>query len=151
MRPCGTVRQVALLGCGISTGWGAVHNTASVHEGASVAVFGLGAVGLAVIEAAVEAKASRIIAVDINPGKFEQATAWGATECINPNDHDEPIQQVIVGMTEWGVDFRCSAASFAYFYPGHSSNLCLKFCTTRHQLGTPAGLRIGGHSWHASK
>lgn len=97
---------MALLGCGISTGWGAVHNTAGVHEGATVAVFGLGAVGLAVIEAAVEAKASRIIAVDINSDKFAAATAWGATDCINPSDLDKPVQQEIVAMTEWGVDYR---------------------------------------------
>eukprot|EP00873_Tetraselmis_striata_P013043 jgi/Tetstr1/433307/TSEL_022594.t1 len=97
--------KVALLGCGISTGWGAVHNTAQVHEGATVAVFGVGAVGLAVIEAAVEAKASRILAVDINPDKFEIAKKWGATECLNPKDFDKPIQSVIVEMTEWGVDY----------------------------------------------
>ena len=71
-----------------------------------MAVFGLGAVGLAVIEAAVQAKASRIIAVDTNPDKFETAIKWGATDCLNPKDHEKPIQQVIVGMTEWGVDFR---------------------------------------------
>lgn len=98
--------QVALLGCGVATGWGAVHNTAKVHEGATVAVFGLGAVGLAVIEAAAEAKASKIIAVDTNADKFEAARKWGATDCLNPHDFDKPIQQVIVGMTEWGVDFR---------------------------------------------
>lgn len=97
--------KVSLLGCGVATGWGAVHNTAQVHEGATVAVFGVGAVGLAVIEAAVEAKASRIIAVDINPARFETATKWGATECLNPKDYDKPIQSVIVEMTEWGVDF----------------------------------------------
>uniref|UniRef100_A0A061S8I9 S-(hydroxymethyl)glutathione dehydrogenase n=1 Tax=Tetraselmis sp. GSL018 TaxID=582737 RepID=A0A061S8I9_9CHLO len=97
--------KVALLGCGVATGWGAVHNTAEVHEGATVAVFGLGAVGLSVIEAAVEAKASRIIAVDLNPDKFETAKKWGATDCVNPKDHDKPIQQVIVEMTEWGVDY----------------------------------------------
>eukprot|EP00873_Tetraselmis_striata_P013042 jgi/Tetstr1/433306/TSEL_022593.t1 len=97
--------KVALLGCGIATGWGAVHNTAKVHEGATVAVFGVGAVGLAVIEAAVEAKASRIIAVDTNPDKFEIAKKWGATDCLNPKDFDKPIQSVIVEMTEWGVDF----------------------------------------------
>ena len=83
-----------------------MHNTAEVHEGASVAVFGLGAVGLAVIEAAVEAKAAMIIAVDINPAKFETAKEWGATHCINPSDLDKPVQQEIVAMTEWGVDYR---------------------------------------------
>merc|ERR1712183_406504 len=48
--------------------------------------------------------AKRIIAVDTNPGKFEMATQLGATDCVNPNDHDEPIQQVLVGMTKWGLD-----------------------------------------------
>jgi len=97
--------KVALLGCGVATGWGAVHNTARVHEGATVAVFGLGTVGLAVIEAAAEARASRIIAVDINPDRFASAREWGATDCVNPAELGKPVQQAIVEMTEWGVDF----------------------------------------------
>lgn len=97
--------QVCLLGCGVSTGWGAVFNTAKVQPGSSVAVFGIGAVGLAVIEAAKRAGAARIIAVDVNASKFAAATEWGATECINPRDYDKPIQQVIVEMTEWGCDY----------------------------------------------
>ena len=76
--------QVCLLGCGISTGWGAVYNTAKVPEGSTAAVFGIGAVGLAVIEALVAAKASRIIAVDTNPEKEEVARSWGATDFLNP-------------------------------------------------------------------
>jgi S-(hydroxymethyl)glutathione dehydrogenase / alcohol dehydrogenase len=75
------------LGCGIATGWGAVYNTAKVHEGATAAVFGIGAVGLAVIEALVAAKASRIIAVDTNPSKEALAKEWGATDFINPKVH----------------------------------------------------------------
>eukprot|EP01025_Chloroclados_australasicus_P028637 TRINITY_DN28385_c0_g1_i1.p1 TRINITY_DN28385_c0_g1~~TRINITY_DN28385_c0_g1_i1.p1 ORF type:complete len:265 (+),score=35.92 TRINITY_DN28385_c0_g1_i1:168-962(+) len=63
--------KVCLLGCGVATGWGAVHNTAKVHKGATAAVFGLGAVGLAVVEALAEVGASRIIAVDTNPNKWE--------------------------------------------------------------------------------
>ena len=97
--------KVCLLGCGVSTGWGAVFNTAKVTAGSTVAVFGLGAVGLAVIEAAKRAGASRIIAVDINPTKFPAAKEFGATDCINPKDHEKPIQQVIVEMTEWGCDY----------------------------------------------
>eukprot|EP00892_Ulva_mutabilis_P004898 jgi/Ulvmu1/2780/UM140_0010.1 len=99
------LEKVCLLGCGIATGWGAVYNTAKVHEGATAAVFGIGAVGLAVIEALKASKASRIIAVDTNPAKEQFAREWGATDFVNPKDHDKPIQQVIVGMTEWGVDF----------------------------------------------
>jgi S-(hydroxymethyl)glutathione dehydrogenase/alcohol dehydrogenase len=97
--------KVCLLGCGVTTGIGAVHNTAKVEAGATVAVFGLGGIGLAVIQGAVQAKASRIIAVDINADKFPLARAMGATDCVNPKDHDKPIQDVIVAMTDGGVDY----------------------------------------------
>ena len=101
--------QVCLLGCGVTTGLGAVKNTANVQEGDSVAVFGLGGIGLAVIQGARQAKAGRIIAIDTNPSKFDMARDMGATDCVNPKDHDKPIQQVIVEMTGWGVDhsFEC--------------------------------------------
>ena len=97
--------KVCLLGCGVTTGLGAVHNTAKVKEGDNVAVFGLGGIGLAVIQGARQAKAGRIIAIDTNPGKFELAKQMGATECVNPKDHDMPIQDVIVEMTDGGVEF----------------------------------------------
>lgn len=109
VNPEANPEHTCLLGCGVTTGIGAVHNTAKVQEGDSVAVFGLGAIGLAVIQGAMQAKAGRIIAIDTNPSKFELAKQMGATECVNPKDHDKPIQQVIVEMTEWGVDhsFEC--------------------------------------------
>lgn len=97
--------KVCLLGCGITTGLGAVIHTAKVEEGATVAVFGLGGVGLSAIQGAVLAKASRIIAVDLNPSKFEMAKLLGATDCINPSDYSNPIQEVIVEMTDGGVDY----------------------------------------------
>ena len=64
---------------------------------------------LAVIQGAKQAKAGRIIAIDINPAKFELARQMGATDCVNPKDHDKPIQQVVIEMTGWGVDhsFEC--------------------------------------------
>jgi len=97
--------KVCLLGCGVTTGIGAVHNTAKVKPGDSVAVFGLGGIGLAVIQGAVQAQAGRILAIDINPGKFELAKQMGATDCINPKDHEKPVQDVIVELTDGGVDF----------------------------------------------
>ncbi|MBE7382175.1 MAG: S-(hydroxymethyl)glutathione dehydrogenase/class III alcohol dehydrogenase [Leptolyngbya sp. SIO1E4] len=97
--------KVCLLGCGITTGIGAVLNTAKVEPGSTVVVFGLGGVGLSVVQGAVMAKAERIIAVDINPAKFELAQQLGATECINPKDYDVPIQQVIVELTDGGADY----------------------------------------------
>jgi S-(hydroxymethyl)glutathione dehydrogenase/alcohol dehydrogenase len=97
--------KVCLLGCGITTGVGAVLNTAKVEPGSTVAVFGLGGIGLSVIQGAVMAKAARIIGVDINPGKFPMAEAMGATDCVNPKDYDDPIQNVIVDLTDGGVDY----------------------------------------------
>lgn len=105
INPQAPLDKVGLLGCGVATGLGAVWNTAKVEAGATVAVFGLGAVGLAVIEGAVIAKAGRIIAVDTNPEKFELAKKWGATDVVNPKDSEKPIQDVIVELTDGGVDY----------------------------------------------
>ncbi len=99
------LEKVCLLGCGVTTGIGAVHNTAKVQAGDTVAVFGLGGIGLAVIMGAKQAGASRIVAVDINPDKFKLAKELGATDVVNPKDHDAPIQDVIVDLTDGGVDF----------------------------------------------
>jgi S-(hydroxymethyl)glutathione dehydrogenase/alcohol dehydrogenase len=99
------LEEVCLLGCGVTTGMGAVMNTAKVEEGATVAIFGLGGIGLSAIIGATMAKASRIIAVDINESKFDLAKQLGATDCINPKAYDKPIQEVIVELTDGGVDY----------------------------------------------
>ena len=99
------LEEVCLLGCGVTTGMGAVMNTAKVEEGATVAIFGLGGIGLSAIIGAVMAKASRIIAIDINESKFDLARQLGATDCVNPKDHDKLIQEVIVELTDGGVDY----------------------------------------------
>jgi S-(hydroxymethyl)glutathione dehydrogenase/alcohol dehydrogenase len=83
------LEKICLLGCGVSTGWGAVYNTCNVQPGTSVAVFGLGAVGLAVIEAAKKAGATSIFAIDINSDKFEAArvlTAGVLTTRLNASE-----------------------------------------------------------------
>ncbi|MGF1702869.1 S-(hydroxymethyl)glutathione dehydrogenase/class III alcohol dehydrogenase [Photobacterium makurazakiensis] len=105
VNPDAPLEEVCLLGCGVTTGMGAVMNTAKVEEGDTVAVFGLGGIGLSAIIGAQMAKASRIIAIDINESKFELARKLGATDCVNPKDFDKPIQDVIVEMTDGGVDY----------------------------------------------
>ncbi|MGF1735926.1 S-(hydroxymethyl)glutathione dehydrogenase/class III alcohol dehydrogenase [Photobacterium lutimaris] len=105
VNPEAPLEEVCLLGCGVTTGMGAVMNTAKVEEGATVAVFGLGGIGLSAIIGAAMAKASRIIAIDINESKFELARKLGATDCVNPMNFDKPIQDVIVEMTDGGVDY----------------------------------------------
>ncbi|KIO50128.1 S-(hydroxymethyl)glutathione dehydrogenase [Nitrosospira sp. NpAV] len=99
------LEKVCLLGCGVTTGLGAVAKTAKVKEGDTIAVFGLGGIGLAVVIGAAMAKAGRIIAIDVNPGKFEIARQLGATDVVNPKDYGKPIQEVIIEMTGGGVDF----------------------------------------------
>jgi len=105
INPAAPLDKVCLLGCGITTGIGAVLNTAKVTPGSSVAVFGLGGIGMSVIQGAVMAKAGRIVAVDMNPEKFEMAKQLGATDFVNPKDYDRPIQEVIVELTDGGVDY----------------------------------------------
>lgn len=97
--------KASVMGCAVPTGMGAVRNTAKVEPGSTVAVFGLGAVGMAVIQGAKMIGAGRIIGIDTNPNKFLLAKSLGATECINPKDFDEPIQKVLVEMTDGGVDY----------------------------------------------
>jgi len=103
--PQAPLEKVCLLGCGVTTGIGAVHNAAKVKPGDTVAVFGLGGIGLAVVQGAAQARAGRIIAVDTNPSKFPLAKEMGATDFVNPKDHAKPVQDVIVEMTDGGVDF----------------------------------------------
>lgn len=99
------LEKVCLLACGITTGIGAVRVTSKVEPGSSVAVFGLGGVGLSCVQGARLAGAGDIYVVDINPTKFEMAKWLGATHCVNPKDYKKPIQQVLVEMTDGGFDY----------------------------------------------
>ncbi|CAG0891100.1 unnamed protein product [Cyprideis torosa] len=112
------LEKVCLLGCGISTGYGAALNSAKVTPGSSVAIFGCGTVGLAVAMGCRKAGATRIIGIDINPDKFEigikhylshpiyVATKFGCTEFVNPKEiGDKTIQQFLIEMTDGGLDF----------------------------------------------
>lgn len=105
VNPEAPLDKVCLLGCGVTTGIGAVLNTAKVSEGSTVAVFGIGGIGLSVIQGAKMAKAKRIIAVDINNDKKAIAMQMGATDFVNPKELDFSVTDKIVEMTEGGVDF----------------------------------------------
>ncbi|EEB17067.1 Alcohol dehydrogenase, putative [Pediculus humanus corporis] len=97
--------KICLLGCGVPTGYGAALNTAKVEPGSTCAIWGLGAVGLATIMGCKAAGASKIIGIDLNPSKFEIAKKFGATECLNPSQFDKPIQEVLIEMTDGGLDY----------------------------------------------
>jgi S-(hydroxymethyl)glutathione dehydrogenase/alcohol dehydrogenase len=109
--PKAPMDRTCLLGCGITTGYGAAVITAGkggVEKGATVAVFGAGCVGLSVIQGAVKNEASKIIVVDVNESKKEWATKFGATDFVNPAKdlkEGETIQSRLVDMTDGGLDY----------------------------------------------
>jgi S-(hydroxymethyl)glutathione dehydrogenase/alcohol dehydrogenase len=104
INPKAPLEKVCLLGCGVTTGIGAVLKTAKVEAGSNIAVFGLGGIGLSVIQGAKMAQAGKIIAIDINPDKFSLAEKFGATHCLNPNDGSFIVDQIIE-LTDGGVDY----------------------------------------------
>eukprot|EP00163_Fabomonas_tropica_P012779 TRINITY_DN2413_c0_g1_i3.p1 TRINITY_DN2413_c0_g1~~TRINITY_DN2413_c0_g1_i3.p1 ORF type:complete len:379 (+),score=129.08 TRINITY_DN2413_c0_g1_i3:70-1206(+) len=153
------LEKVCLLGCGITTGLGAVLNTAKVEEGSTVAVFGLGAVGLSVVQGAVIAKASRILAIDTNPSKFELAKKLGATDCINPKDHgDKKIQDVIVGMTDGGVDYSFEAignvevmrAALECCHKGWGESIIIGVAGAGQEISTRPFQLVTGRVWRGT-
>ena len=89
----------------MSTGYGAALNTANVEPGTNVAIWGLGAVGLAVANGCKQRGVKRIIGVDTNPEKFEVAKKFGCTEFVNPKDYNKSIQEVLIELTDGGLDY----------------------------------------------
>ncbi|MCR6727747.1 S-(hydroxymethyl)glutathione dehydrogenase/class III alcohol dehydrogenase [Agrobacterium fabrum] len=155
INPDADPEQVCLLGCGVTTGIGAVHNTAKVQPGDTVAVFGLGGIGLAVIQGARQAKASRIFAIDTNPSKFDLARSFGATDCINPKEHESPIQQVIIEMTGWGVDhsFECIGnvnvmrAALECSHRGWGQSVIIGVAGAGQEISTRPFQLVTGRTW----
>ncbi len=155
VNPEANPEHVCLLGCGVTTGMGAVKNTAKVQKGDTVAVFGLGCLGLAVIQGAQHAGASRIIAIDLNPDKFELARHFGATDCVNPKEHDKPIQQVIVDMTGWGVDhsFECIGnvqvmrAALECAHRGWGQSIIIGVAGAGQEISTRPFQLVTGRKW----
>jgi S-(hydroxymethyl)glutathione dehydrogenase/alcohol dehydrogenase len=158
INPTAPLGVMCLLGCGVTTGIGAVHNTAKVKEGDTVAVFGLGAIGLAVIQGARQAKAGRIIAIDTNPGKFDLAKTMGATDCINPKDFDKPIQDVIVAMTDGGVEFSFECignvhvmrAALECCHKGWGESIIIGVAGAGQEISTRPFQLVTGRVWRGS-
>jgi S-(hydroxymethyl)glutathione dehydrogenase/alcohol dehydrogenase len=152
------LEKVCLLGCGITTGIGAVLNTAKVQPGTAVAVFGLGGVGLSAIQGAVMAKAGRIIAVDINPDKEQMARQLGATDFVNPKDYDKPIQQVIVDLTDGGVDYSFEAvgnvqlmrAALECCHKGWGESTIIGVAGSGQEISTRPFQLVTGRVWRGS-
>jgi S-(hydroxymethyl)glutathione dehydrogenase/alcohol dehydrogenase len=147
--------KICLLGCGVTTGIGAALNTAKIEKNATVAVFGLGGIGLSVIQGAKMAGAKRIIAIDINNNKKEMAIKMGATDFVNPKDHTPPIQQVIIEMTGWGVDysFECVGkvdlmrAALECTHRGWGQSIIIGVAGSGQEIATRPFQLVTGRTW----
>ncbi|MEE8189034.1 MAG: S-(hydroxymethyl)glutathione dehydrogenase/class III alcohol dehydrogenase, partial [Kiloniellales bacterium] len=97
--------KICYIGCGVTTGLGAVMNTAKVEPGSNVVIFGLGGIGLNVIQGARLVGADMIVGVDINPGKRAAAEKFGMTHFVNPKEVDGDLTAYLVDLTGGGADY----------------------------------------------
>jgi S-(hydroxymethyl)glutathione dehydrogenase/alcohol dehydrogenase len=157
VRPDAPFDRICLLGCGVTTGIGAVLNTAKLTPGSSVAVFGLGGVGLSVIQGAVMAGAERIIGIDTNPRKFTLARQLGATDCVNPADVDD-IAAALIDMTDGGVDysFECignvevMGQALRCTHKGWGEAIIIGVAGAGEEIHARPFLLVTGRSWRGS-
>jgi S-(hydroxymethyl)glutathione dehydrogenase/alcohol dehydrogenase len=97
--------KICYIGCGVTTGIGAVITTAQVEPGANVVVFGLGGIGLNVVQGARLAGANMIVGIDLNPARKEMAKRFGMTHFVNPSDVDGDLVPYLVDLTDGGADY----------------------------------------------
>jgi len=147
--------RTCLLGCGITTGYGAAVVTANVEKGSSVAVFGAGCVGLSVIQGAVKQGAGRIIVVDVNDKKEEWGKKFGATEFVNPTKIDKPIQEHLVEITDGGLDytFDCTGnvgvmrAALEACHKGWGQSIIIGVAAAGQEISTRPFQLVTGRVW----
>ncbi|KAJ5526532.1 hypothetical protein N7513_010691 [Penicillium frequentans] len=145
-----------LLGCGITTGYGAAVVTAKVEEGSNVAVFGAGCVGLSVMQGAVKNKAGMIIAVDVNDGKEAWARKFGATHFVNPTKlSGKTIQEHLIEMTDGGCDytFDCTGnvgvmrAALEACHKGWGESIVIGVAAAGQEISTRPFQLVTGRVW----
>jgi len=149
--------KVCLFGCAVSTGIGAALRTAKVEPGSSVAVFGLGGVGLSVVQGAVLCGAERIIAIDTNPAKFDLARDFGATDTLDPRDVDDVVEAVLE-LSGGGVDysFECignvevMGQALEVAHRGWGESIIIGVAGAGEEIHARPFLLVTGRSWRGS-
>ncbi|KAF9987687.1 S-(hydroxymethyl)glutathione dehydrogenase [Modicella reniformis] len=154
------LEKVCLLGCGITTGYGAVTRTAKVSQGNSVAIFGLGGVGLSVVQGAKQAGASTIIGIDVNSKKEKLAREMGCTEFINSKElpAGKTIQQHLVEITDGGLDytFDCTGnvnvmrAALEACHKGWGESIIIGVAAAGQEIQTRPFQLVTGRVWRGS-
>ncbi|ODQ52667.1 alcohol dehydrogenase [Saitoella complicata NRRL Y-17804] len=159
VNPAAPLDKVCLLGCGITTGYGAATRTAKVEKGASVAVFGVGCVGLSVVQGAVAQGAGRIIAVDTNNDKKEWAEKFGATDFVNPTElGDKSIVDKLIEMTDGGCDytFDCTGnvnvmrSALEACHKGWGQSIVIGVAAAGQEISTRPFQLVTGRVWRGS-
>ncbi|KAF2670492.1 formaldehyde dehydrogenase, glutathione dependent [Microthyrium microscopicum] len=149
--------RVCLLGCGITTGVGAATITAKVEEGANVAVFGVGCVGLSVIQGCVINKVGKIIAIDVNEKKKEWAEKFGATDFVNPMDLPQgtSVTEKLIEMTDGGCDytFDCTGnvsvmrSALEACHKGWGTSIIIGVAAAGQEISTRPFQLVTGRQW----
>ena len=149
--------RACLLGCGITTGYGAATRTAKVEKGSTCAIFGAGCVGLSVLQGCVANGASKIIAVDTNDGK-EWAKKFGATDFVNPSKLKKPIQEHLIDITDGGCDytFDCTGnvsvmrAALEACHKGWGQSIIIGVAAAGQEIQTRPFQLVTGRVWRGS-
>ena len=158
VNPKAPLDKVCLLGCGITTGFGAATRTAKVEKGSVCAIFGCGCVGLSVIQGCVANKAGRIIAIDTNDGKESWARKFGATDFVNPTKLDKPVQEYLVDITDGGCDytFDCTGnvgvmrAALEACHKGWGQSIIIGVAAAGQEIKTRPFQLVTGRVWRGS-
>jgi len=157
VKPEAPMDRTCLLGCGITTGYGAARITANVEEGSNIAIFGAGCVGLSVIQGAVEQKAGKIIVVDVNPAKEEWSKKFGATHFVNPTklENGQTIVDKLIELTDGGCDytFDCTGnvsvmrAALEACHKGWGQSIIIGVAAAGQEIATRPFQLVTGRVW----
>ncbi|MDC1216341.1 S-(hydroxymethyl)glutathione dehydrogenase/class III alcohol dehydrogenase [Octadecabacter sp.] len=150
--------KICYIGCGVTTGIGAVINTAKVEIGSTAIVFGLGGIGLNVIQGLRLAGADQIVGVDINPNKIEMATRFGMTDFVNPKEVDGDLVAYLVALTGGGADYTFDATgntdvmrtALESAHKGWGESIIIGVATAGAEISTRPFQLVTGRSWRGT-
>ena len=150
--------KVCYIGCGVTTGIGAVINTAQVEPGSNVVVFGLGGIGLNVLQGAKLVGADMIVGVDLNPNKKELAEKFGMTHFVNPKDHGDDLVNHLVELTGGGADysFECIGnttvmrQALECAHKGWGESIIIGVAGAGQEISTRPFQLVTGRSWRGT-
>lgn len=150
--------KICYIGCGVTTGIGAVVNTAKVEPGASVVVFGLGGIGLNVIQGARMVGAGQIVGVDLNPEKQQLARQFGMTDFVNPSEVGDDLVAYLVALTGGGADysFECIGnvdvmrQALECCHKGWGQSIIIGVAGAGQEISTRPFQLVTGRSWRGT-